>query len=541
MSIPGRHTKETSGFTLVELIIGMTITMLLTLVIVGIVATLLGQYAVGNVRQKQTAGVQTALIRISDDIRQSHTVLAQNIESDANAPTPNGWRTGTEMLVLGKTPRDSSGNGLYDAPEYFSGNPDSIIYYLKGGTLYRRVVPAAYPGNTNSPIISCPTDPAGGCPGDSAILNDITQLQFTYFDVNNAVGAIPADTKSINVSITTGRQQSGHLLATTDSLRASIQTLATLTPPPPVNPPPGTQSTPGLMIGPGGLWSWFSNVKAEGMYSKGRLILEDQSKLNISSYRLDAANTGCGTRATFPVVCTGQQPIEATSFATSVTASPICAPGQTVMTHLTGYQAGCTLPNMNLPTFNKGNFTSSMTTTVNSNVTCDDSTYTIAHNTRINGNVLGDFCHGLTLAGNAYITGNFTIRNNSELKVANGVTTPPIIVVNGRVTIDFTQFRANSSGITPVIISFYSANTSGSNCSSSDTCVTIPNTELYDTINSSNHAISLTRYPNVRGSLYAYFGTASINFGRMTGALAGQRVIIDNNSDVNFTAGNWPQ
>lgn len=544
MSIIGPHSRLDSGFTLPELIIGMVVTTLLTLSMVGAITILLGQYAIGDVRQKQTTSVQTVLGRISDDIRQSHVVLVQNAESDTNAPaTPGKWMTGANQLVLGKTPRDSSNKGLYDVAEYFTGKPDSIVYYLKNGTLYRRVIPANYTGNIALPIIDCPTNPLGGCPEDVAMLTDLTQLQFTYFDVNNDAGATPANTKSVKVSITASRQQSGQTIATTDSVRTSVQTLAELVPPPPNgggNPPPGAQNTPGLMIGPGGLRGDFSDIIGGNVHIRGRLTLLNQAKVNIPGYRLDVANIGCGTRSTFPVACTGQQPIDATAFATRASASPICAPGQTVMTHLTGYQAGCTLANVDLPTFNKGNFTASMTTTVNSNVTCNNGNdHTLAANTRVDGSVTASFCRDLTLAGNAYITGDLTLTTTSNVKVADGLTTPPIIVVNGRVEISsVTDVVANAAGVTPIIISFYSTNV---NCRTNDSCVTIPNTDLYDTINSSNHAITLKSTSDFKGSLYAYFGTVRFDFGVMTGALAGQKMIIENNSDLRVIEGAWPR
>lgn len=543
MSNLRHHSKTTSGFTLPELIVGMVMTMILTLAMVGLVTTLLGQHAIGDVREKQTGSLYAALNRISDDIRQSYTVLVQNSETDTNAPTsPGKWMTGTSQLVLGKTPRDSSGNGLYELPEYFSGKPDSIIYYTKNGTLYRRVVPANYAGNVALPLINCSSNPLGGCPEDIAILADITQLQFTYLDANNIPGATPPQTKSINVSITTSRQQSGQTVTTTDSVRASIQTLTALVPPPSNgggNPPPSAQNTPGLMIGPGGLQSNFSDIVGGNTYIKGRLTLLNQAKVNIPGYRLDVANTGCGSRATFPVACTGQQPIDATAFATKAVASPICAPGQTVMTHLTGYQAGCTLPNISLPTFNKSAFTASMTSTVNSNVSCNTgNAHTLAANTRVNGNFTANFCQDLTLAGNAYITGDLTLTYTSNVKVAEGLTTSPIIVVNGRVEVSsVTDIVANSAGVTPIIISFYSSN---STCRTSDSCVTIPNTDLYDTINSSNHAITVKNNADVNGSLYAYFGTVRIDFGFITGAIAGQKLFIDNNSSVRLVEGVWP-
>lgn len=535
----GKSYKNQAGFTLPELIIGVTISAVLSVAIVGVVVAWLGQYAAGSTRHTMTTDLQTALSRISTDIRGSYAVLTENAEDDPNAPpTPGNWVSNTTQLVLAKTPRDSTGSAIYESPTLFTGKPDSIVYYLRDNTLYRRVIPADYSNNVAS-LLNC-SPQTGGCTGDTVILRNVSSLTFEYMDDEDATGATPSGTESIRVQLAASRSQSGQTLVAKDEERMSLQNLATIVPQQPPDddddPPPSPQTSAGLAAGPGGLTVTFANITGRDMYIKGRLNLASFGSIAISGHRMDVANIGCGTGASYPTICTGQQPI-ATSFLGSATASPICATAQTVTTGLTGLQIPCIAPTKVLPPFNKANFTSQMTSNV-SNVNCSlfSSNHTLPANQRVDGNVTANFCN-LTLQGNTYIVGNLTVGQQTKIKVAEGVTARPIIVVNGTVTMNFTTIEPNSAGVTPYIYSFYSAN---SGCSISDSCVTISNSELYSSVNSLTSAINIGLFSNVQASVYAYFGKTRINASNITGAVAGQQIDIGNQSGIQLTQGLWP-
>jgi prepilin-type N-terminal cleavage/methylation domain-containing protein len=537
-------SKNKAGFTLPELIVAMAILTLLSIAIVSSVLGWLNQYAVGSARQTMVIDLQASLSKISDDVRQSKSVLPANIEPDASAPSgPTKWQTSSNQLVIGKTPIRTDGTAIYTIPTSFSGKSDSIVYYLNGTTLYRRVVPANYVGeNAALPLVTCSVTATGGCPTDTRILSNVTSLQFTYYDALNASGAAPANTKSVMVDITTTKQQSGQTVTVKDKVRINPQALAVIVPPDDeddTTPGPGViQTTAGLVAGPGGLQTSFSNIAGKSMYIKGRLTQSNMGDINLTTNRLDVGNIGCGLAAsTFPATCSpGQQPIT-TSFLSKIRATPICAPGQTVTTGLTGL-AGCSLPAGPTPPFNKTNFTGSVTAGPASiNCTILSGTVNMAANTRIDGSVTGSFCNKLSVGGNIYIRGNLTLGNNSILQVANGVTVRPIIVVNGQVSINFSQIRANSAGVTPYIISFYS---SDSSCSNSNTTCAITNPQLYSSITTSPAAINVSTYSRVNASLYSFFGILNISGGTVTGALAGQRISITNLSAIKIADGKWP-
>ncbi len=537
-------SRKQVGFTLPELLIAIAVSSIVAVALVTAIVGWLGQYAVGSARQDMTISIQTGLSRLTDDIRQSYGVLVENAEADSNAPTtPGKWRTGNDRLVLARTPYKGDNTALYTISNIFSGKPDSIVYYLRDGSLYRRVVPANYTDNAALPLATCAGGPAaGGCPNDTQILANVTSLQLTYYDSSNNPSAPPSSTRSILIEVTTTRQQSGQTIAVADKVRVSLQKFATIVPPPTdgggEDPPPGpTQATAGLVAGPGGLQVTFANITGRDAYVQGRVLTSSMGNINLNTYRLDVANVGCGARAAFPTTCSGLQPI-ANAFFSTVKATPICATSaQTATYGLTGLQSGCTPPAKTMPTFNKTNFTAT-TLSGPASVSCGFfNTVTLAANSKVDGDVVGNACTKMSVAGNVYIKGNLTLTNFSNFQVAEGVTVRPIIVVNRQVNITFANIRPNSAGITPYIISFYSANTS---CSDSNTCTSITNPEIYDSVMTSPSAITVTSYGDVKASLYAYFGTLTINTANVTGAIAGQKIIVNSLSGVQLVEGKWP-
>ncbi len=208
--------RQASGFTLPELIVSMVIMGILSVVMVTSVVGWLGQYATGSTRQTMSADLQASLTRMSDDIRQSHGLLQTNATTDPNAPAGN-WTSSSNQLILAKTPRNASGAGLYTDAVAYTGTPDSIVYYLRGNTLYRRTVPANYTGNVTLPILTCTPVTGGGCPSDIKIVSDISSVNYTYLDEDGNTTTDPLETRAVTVSLQLARQQAGQTITVSNS------------------------------------------------------------------------------------------------------------------------------------------------------------------------------------------------------------------------------------------------------------------------------------------------------------------------------------
>ena len=225
-----RHKNNTqAGFTLVELIVGMAVTGLLSIAIVSLIVVWLQQYAVNAFRNTMTLDTQTVIRNLNDDIRNSTKLLATNAVSDPNAPvSPGSWVSNSTQLVLAQTPRNSAGAGLYTTPSTYTGTPNSIVYYLQSGALYRRVVPvgtpaATYGTNIALPLVTCVSAAAGGCPTDQKIIGNIKTLSFTYYTNTGAITTTAASAKSVVVTISLEQQKLGQTITTTNSARMTFR------------------------------------------------------------------------------------------------------------------------------------------------------------------------------------------------------------------------------------------------------------------------------------------------------------------------------
>lgn len=205
MKEPHSH-KRSQGFTLVELIVGMTIAGILSIALIGVVMTWVQQYAAASMRNSMLADTQTASHKISDDIRKSTKLLAENAAADSNAPSAAGkWTSSANTLVLAQTPRTSAGAALYDNATTFTGTPDSIVYYRNGTTLYRRTVPANYTGNATLPLLTCTVSTIGGCPEDIKILDNVSSLAFTYLNSSGTATTTASQATAVSLTIRTQR------------------------------------------------------------------------------------------------------------------------------------------------------------------------------------------------------------------------------------------------------------------------------------------------------------------------------------------------
>lgn len=524
--------------------------------IVSYLVTSIQQASVSSKRSEMATDVQTALNRINDDVRMSNGVQYTNIQSDPNAPTSTGgkWMTSANRLVLVQTPRNSTGAPLYTDG---TGTPDSIVYYLKDGSLYRRFIASTNPAGNRYTTITCGTATTeGGCPTDVRILTNVTQLTFTYRTTSGVATTDPTQALNVSTAITTSTTQARNPITSKASSTMSFRTpsLALVY----TNAP--------FASGPGGI-SLGNNTSVYGnsshsVYTTGRFLMDDSSSYGTGASPLGnfyASNKGCGTGASYGASCSPAQPIRGGMFATNIYANKICAADQintnTTSTPgpLANLEPGCVPATLELPPFNKSNHAAKMIDTATDTPCALSCVKNVPADTKYTGNF--DIKGSMILNGDVYITGNLT-GNTGEIKVADGITKRPVVVVNGRINLQFIVSHPNAQGITPILMSFYSWDAA---CSNSDTCITVsPNNVYMSTFDDSStaslttrgglqHAISVnaayaTGYPTgFEGSLYAYFGAINITGSSFTGTMAAQQIYTPNSfSTITLTNEQWP-
>ena len=575
-------SDNSKGFTLVELLVSIGITAMLGVVLVAYMTASMAQIAISTSRSSMSSMVQTAFIRISDDIRTSSNVSLCNLTPDANAPqTLTGlsanvpcssdpansnyqmfWRLSSNQLILNKTPVDASGNAIYDDPDSLTGDRDVIIYYVKNGSLYRRVVPAPYtsPVSNAEVSVTCPSVILGGCSNDTLLVSGLKMdepggpFKLKYSNAagneittgpsgNDYSGFISA--RSIDVNISVAKIQNGQTIKFTNGAKMTFR--ATVVPGPdytPTLPPDYGMPSPSMMAGPGGVIAGqFTDIGPATIYVKGKFTIDRFSNVGTSATysnpavpaNLNVANVACGTGNSYPAPCpSGSNPMEIVSWPVTFV-GPVCATGQTSRIS-SGQIIPCTAPVKDLPVLNKQAFVTSMkagTVTSSSAGVCP----VFEANKIYDGNMRIS-CSSSEIKGNMYIKGNFTLDSFRGLKVAESAGLKrPIIVVNGKIKLDrFTGIDANSYGTLPYFVSMFTTDTA---CMNSNSCTSISGSSLLSTMNNhtgeGNAAISVAASDAGTTVFYSYFGETYIGGLTNVGAIAGQRIRISGLTTINLS------
>lgn len=537
------------GYTIVELVVAMTITTILSIALIGFMVTSLGQSAIAQTRSQMANTMQAALNRINDDVRRSYGVMSNNMTVDPNAPTAAGeWTSNGSSLVIAQPALKANGGTYESALRAY----DTIVYYKKDDSVYKRSI--AYPDSENAlTTLTCPAVPTGGCPSDILIASDVTSLSFTYYTKAGVVTSDPVLAASVKTTLSFQRSQSGRQVTMTDDALMTPRVILKFS------------NNAQLTAGFGGL-SFPNGVTINGgpgtsLYSAGNLSLGQGSIIGTTSApigKIDILNNGCGTSASYGASCSPSEPISLNGSGPSgseVRANRVCARDQVSSVHsglfgarIYGLQTPCTPQAVNQPLFDKAAQAAKMTNPQTNGRSCQSlggcSNLDLPALTKYVGNVIARGNVTVQLRGDIYVTGDFEMGDSSpaetKLVVDPALTKRPIIMVNGR--INLANFKVvTTTQITPIFLSFYSLDAAKS---ASDSYVTQDPKTIYDAANAGfavQTAVSLSGMGKLyEGTFYAYFGRLSTGIGvTIDGTLAGQRLALGYNSTINLKPYEW--
>lgn len=238
------------GFTTIELVIAITVSALLTGTLITIMLTWLGGYAITSARTTLRADSRRALTILSDDIRSASNAVDYNQWADDNAPLapattlgsspadtdqPYFWRSSTHQLLLIRSPRDSSGNAIFDDATTFTGKKDNYVYYVDASNkLYRRAIPVprtVYA--TNALVIAnCGGATAsGGCPSSDFLLaQNVTKnadgtpaFNISYYNNVGTPVSGATSVRAVVITLTLSVTQNGKPISITNSIRMEFR------------------------------------------------------------------------------------------------------------------------------------------------------------------------------------------------------------------------------------------------------------------------------------------------------------------------------
>ena len=214
-----RTSSEQSGFTLVELLVTISLMSILSLMLANFVITWLAASTLAQARTELLTNAENALDTVTEDIRLSGSADQKNRWPDANAPGGNqfGWQSNGNTLVLAKAAVDASNSIIFsDAAKYIT-QKDNEIYYVSAGTLYRRTLESS---DTNDvAITTCPpANATRGCPADKTVATNVTNFAVTYYDADLSVVS-PDNARAIQLSITMSKKVNGKAVSASYNTR----------------------------------------------------------------------------------------------------------------------------------------------------------------------------------------------------------------------------------------------------------------------------------------------------------------------------------
>ena len=213
------HKLNQKGLTLIELIVVMLVMSILAIMMANFIANWLQSETNTQKRADLLTNAQNALDTITEDIRMSGSVDANNRWPDANGPSGNqfGWASGSQTLILAKTAVTSGNTVIFSDPSNYITQKDNAIYYLSGTTLYRRILEST--DASDAATTTCPPSAAtSSCPADKTIATGVKTFTATYYNADNAV-VTPANARSVQLAITLTTKQNTQTISASYSTR----------------------------------------------------------------------------------------------------------------------------------------------------------------------------------------------------------------------------------------------------------------------------------------------------------------------------------
>lgn len=287
-----------------------------------------------------------------------------------------------------------------------------------------------------------------------------------------------------------------------------------------------------------------SKILGGAVYINGDLNLSNSAQIGLSTLpvQVSVADQSCPLNGSsgYPRVCTAAERISSqpiTMSGNSRIYGDVQATNQTNGASMSsnGLVAGTPAPT-SLPEYDRQDqINNVVTTTSAASASCSSGTRTWNANTRINGNVTISGNCQVIVGGNIWITGNLTLTNSASMAVGAGLTSQPVIMVDGSTGL---VLRNNSdllsnNNITPVgfkIITYASSVA----CSTLETgFCEVTGTNLYNSKNLTTISIeNAAEAPQTE--FYARWSKVTVNNAGNIGALVGQTVELSNSAAITF-------
>lgn len=216
-------TNKQAGFTLVELLVGITVIGILAVSILSATTNYFALITRTNTMVDMTNDSQNLLRSTVEELRYGAGVRQTNAIVDANAPA-GGWNTSNAafVIIIAVPAVDADNNYIVDTN---TGKPynNELVYYKEGIKLLKRTL--AHPSATGNTLkTSCPPATAtASCPPDKELIRYVKDMVFTLYDQDNTVTTDPLLARSVQIDLTMERDTFGEPLSLTNSIRTTLR------------------------------------------------------------------------------------------------------------------------------------------------------------------------------------------------------------------------------------------------------------------------------------------------------------------------------
>lgn len=210
------------GFTITELLMVLAIAGGM----IAILFTVTFNYYVATVKAEAATQMalesQSLLNQLTEDIRLADSIGSTNAVSDPS--NPGGWTTNdpSNIIIIQSPATEADKDIIYDSS---TGYPYSneFIYFLSDNSMYKRIL-ANSSASGNSAITTCPESNASpSCPQDKLFSNKITNLTFTFYDINDAQTTNAAEARSILFVVNMEKEVYDETITLNNSTRITLR------------------------------------------------------------------------------------------------------------------------------------------------------------------------------------------------------------------------------------------------------------------------------------------------------------------------------
>lgn len=217
-----KPSGSSSGFTIVELLISISLIAIISISLLGVFTNYLVIITRNDVLVDMTVDSQNLLRSTVEELRYGDGVRLTNSITDPNNPA--GWNTSnTSFVIIIAMPATNANNDyIIDTDTGFPYN-NEFVYFKKGTNLYKRVLanPEAIGNKVHN---SCPVAVAtASCLADRKLIENVKTFAFTLYDQDDAVTTDPLLGRSVKIDLALARDTFGNPLAFDNSIRVTLR------------------------------------------------------------------------------------------------------------------------------------------------------------------------------------------------------------------------------------------------------------------------------------------------------------------------------